>query len=52
MELEADFRHVEILEGTCETDAAAEHQEHASPQTSGAVPEGEPEMLGRVQQTS
>ena len=39
-------------EGTCETDAAAEHQEHASPQTSGAIPKGKPEMLGRVQQTS
>ena len=31
---------------------AAEHQEHASPQTAGATPEGESEMLGRVQQTS
>ena len=28
----------------------AEHQEHASPQTS-AIPEGKSEMLGRVQQT-
>ena len=31
-----------------ETDAAAEHQEHASPPASGAIPEGKPEMLGRV----
>ena len=29
-------------EGTCETDAAAENQEHASPETSGAIPEGKP----------
>ena len=32
--------------------AAAEHQKHASLQTSGAILEGKSEMLGRVQQTS
>ena len=37
-------------QGTCETDAAAEHQEHAK--TTGAIPEQKSEMLGRVQQTS
>ena len=39
-------------ERTGETDAAAEHQEHASPHTSGAIPEGKSEMLDCVQQTS
>ena len=39
-------------ERTGETDAAAEYQDHASPQTSGATPEGKSEVLDYVQQTS
>ena len=34
-------------EGTCETDATAEHQEHASAQTSGAI-QGKSKVLGRL----